>query len=90
MHQMTESAVCNTLFQRLKMGGEPQVIVFDVRDISAGSGHRGIVQMGFPDPLSLAEENEHLEARIAPRMLLCAFDRFDQSAIAHDKEFIPR
>jgi hypothetical protein len=43
------------------------------------------MQMDFPEPFSLGK-GEHFDARIASRVLSCAIDRFNWSAIAHDKE----
>jgi hypothetical protein len=43
------------------------------------------MQMGFPDPFSLGED-EHFDAGIVSSVLSCAIDRFNWSAIAHDKE----
>ena len=41
--------------------------------------------MGFPKRVSLGK-NENLDARIAPSVLLRAFDRFERRAIADDEE----
>jgi hypothetical protein len=67
------------------MGREPQVIVFNVRDIAAGSGHQSSMPVSFPDTLSLGKD-EDLDASIATGVLLRAFDRFGWGAIAHDQK----
>ena len=67
------------------MSGEPKVVVFDVRDVSARSGHQRFVPMAFAKPFPLGKV-EHFDARIASGVLTCAIDRFNWSAITYDEE----
>ena len=84
MHQVAEIGRLQHFPQFFKVGWKPQIIVLDVRNIPSGSVCEGSMPMRH-GPVALGKD-EHLDARVAPSLLLGAFYRLGRSSIAQDKK----